>query len=379
MSGEGSLYRRERTRPSGQVYVRWIAQVSYGPRHERRIVRRVRRTRAEAKAALEEMLGPQSQRRYLGDWLRSWLHETAGPSLAPNTIRGYEFVIASLAPLHAITLPELTAEDIEGALNRMVSARHVKKPEDVKPASAKTRRNALAMLRTALGVAHQRGYVNRNVALLVKMPRVPRRDIPVLTPPIARAVLKAVEGDRYEAAYALGLCGLRIGEVLGLAWQDVDLDAATVDVRWQAVGSGKRAQRAQLKTRASAAPVPLPPFVVERLTEHRRAQREERLAKGWPRTDEGHVFITERGFVVNGNWLSKHFTKLVEAAGLPSMTFHGLRHGAASLLAAAGTHPRVAQQLLRHSTTRTTLDAYTHVTRGQEREAADALERMVAG
>lgn len=383
MPGEGSIYRRTRTRPldpehperPAVEYTRWIAQVSYGPRDDRRVVRRVRRTRKEAQAALAELLGPQQSTRLLGDWLRSWLDDIAAPSLAPNTTRGYRAVIASLVSIHAIPLADLSPEDIEAALRDLQAQR--KGQEHPVPASPKTRRNALAMLRRSLGVAQRRGYVVRNVAMLVDMPRVPRVARPALTPTTAKAVLKATAKDRYAAAYALALCGLRLGEVLGLAWEDVDLVAGTVDVRYQAVGSGKRARRVQLKTRSSEAPIAIPPFVVTRLVEHRKVQRKERLANGWPQVDEGHVFITTSGYVVNGSWLSKHFGDLLTAAKLPNLRFHDMRHGAATLLGAAGIHPRVAQEYLRHSQVGTTLNVYTAVARGRDREAADALEAML--
>lgn len=369
MPGEGSLWRRVRAGADGKPYTRWVAQASFGPRDQRVIVRRVHRTRAEAKAALEGLLGPREATQPLGDYLRSWLTLTAAPSLAPNTVRGYAAAIESLAPLHGIPMRDLTAEDIEAALRAMTARR--KGQREATLASPKTRRNALAMLRHALGSAVRRGHLARNVALLVDMPRVPRRSRDAMTPQRAKAALAAMVDDRYEAAVALALCGLRSGEILGLAWDDVDLDAGTAQVRYQLVGSGRRATRGQLKTRASEAPVPLPDFAVTRLREHRRRQLEERLAAGEP-TSDGLVFVTERGWPVNASWLSKH-VKALTGVGL-----HECRHGAATLLVAAGTHPRVAQALLRHSTSRITMDVYSHVTRGQEREAADALDRLLA-
>jgi integrase len=362
------LYKRIRRHPDGREYTRWIAQVSHGQGDERHVVRRVHRTKAEAKAALDELLGPPRSGRLLGDYLRSWLDETAGPSLAPNTVKGYAAAIASLDAIADIPLRDLAAEDVEAAINRLVS-RPVGRPTSA--ASPKTRRNALAMLRRALDSAVRRGHLARNVALLVDMPRVPRRSRAAMTPERARAVLVATEGDRYEAAYALALCGLRAGEILGLAWEDVDLDAGVAHVRYQLVGSGRKAARAQLKTRASEAPVPLPTFAMSRLREHRRKQLEERVAAGQS-TEDGLVFVTPRGWPVDATWLTKHLR------GLAGVGLHDCRHGAASLLVAAGTHPRVAQALLRHTTSRITLDVYSASTRAQEREAADALDRLLA-
>jgi integrase len=282
--------------------------------------------------------------------------------------------MAHLAPIEDIVLAELTAEDIERTLAGMTTRRG----RTPKPASAKTVRNVQIMLRTALGHAHARGYMERNVARLVPLRHVQRRPIDAMTPETARAVLDAVAGDRYEAAYALAMVGLRASEVLGLVWEDVDLRRRTVNVRAQLVGSGEHAQRAQLKTAASERPVPLPEFVVTRLRDHRDAQLLERIAAGVS-TEDGHVFVTADGLPVNGSWLTKHFGALLAAAGLPKMGLHALRHGAASLLVGAGVHPRVAQELLRHASSRTTMELYAHVSAGQEREAADVLDRVVSG
>jgi integrase len=96
-------------------------------------------------------------------------------------------------------------------------------------------------------------------------------------------------------------------------------------------------------------------------------------------TEEGLVFVTPRGLPVSQSWLTKHFQALLEAAGLPTMRLHDLRHGAATLLVGAGVHPRVAQQLLRHASSKTTTEIYSHVTAAQERQAAEVLQAAVAG
>lgn len=367
MAGEGSIFRRK----DGQ----WVAAISIGGRADRRYERRIRRTRAEAVAALEEMkadrrTGTAVSKLSLGSYLRSWLDDSARPTISENTYRGYEDVMAHLDPIAEVPIAQLTAEQIERCCNAMVTRRG-KTP---RPLSPKTVRNAQVLLRRALGQAHLRGHVRRNVALEVPLRRVPRQRRTAITPLDARRVLAAVAGDRYEAAYALAMMGLREGEVLGLSWDDVDLDRGTVTVMHELVGSGPRAARHQLKTRASEATIPIPPFVVDRLRAHQERQRGERPVAP---LHGALVFVTERGYAVNGSWLTKHFQALLERAGLPRMRIHDLRHGAATLLVGAGVHPRVAQQLLRHATSKTTMDIYSHVSAAQEREAADVLDQLL--
>jgi hypothetical protein len=94
--------------------------------------------------------------------------------------------------------------------------------------------------------------------------------------------------------------------------------------------------------------------------------------------DEGLVFVTDRGYAVNGSWLTKHFQALLARAGLPKMRLHDLRHGAASLLVGAGVRPRIAQELLRHASNKTTMEIYSHVSAAQQREAVEVLQRALA-
>ena len=108
------------------------------------------------------------------------------------------------------------------------------------------------------------------------------------------------------------------------------------------------------------------------------AQLRERFAVGVS-TEEGLVFVTPRGLPVSHPWLTQHFQDLLAAAGLPKMRLHDLRHGAATLLLGAGVHPRVAQQLLRHASSKTTTEIYSHVTAAQERQAAEVLQAALVG
>lgn len=278
-------------------------------------------------------MAPRGSRQSLGAYLRSWLDETVGPTIGPRTRASYAAVIAKAGPIAGIPLADLTVEDVESWLNRLTAQRH--NQSTARPAAAKTRRNALTVLRMALGTAHDRGYVRVNVARGVRMPRLPRDHRSAMTPELARRILAATASDRYAAAYALALCGLRVGELLGLAWPDVHLDAGTVDVRQQVQGAGKAARLVPLKTAASEATVPLPPLVVTRLREHRQHQLAERLAAGQP-TEDGLVFVTEAGYAVGGPAFTRRFQRLLAAAGLPKLRTHDMRHGVAALLAQAG-------------------------------------------
>jgi integrase len=373
MSGEGSVFRRA---SDGA----WIAQLSSGPRGHRSYQSRSAGTKAEARRRLEEMkadrrAGLDLSRLSLGAYLRHYLAESARSTVSANTLRGYEDVLIHLEPIADIPLNKLTAEDIEACCNRMVTHRANARVQH--PASAKTVRNAQVFLRLALGQAELRGHVRRNEAKLVTLRRVTRSNVEALTPEHAHGILAAIGGDRLEAAYALSFMGLRSSETLGLARSDLDLVNMTVTIGHQISGSGRKAVLVQTKTASSEGTVPLPPFILDRLRTHLARQDAERPIVP---LGDSLVFVTEHGLAINGSWFTKHFQALLLRAGLPTMRLHDMRHGAVSLLVDGGAHPRVAQELLRHAPgSRVTMERYAHVTARQQREAADLLERAVAG
>jgi integrase len=175
----------------------------------------------------------------------------------------------------------------------------------------------------------------------------------------------------------MALLGLRSSEILGISRSDIDIDNRSLTIRYQISGSGRKAARVETKTAASAATIPLPRFVVERLGVHLN-----RLADERPVVPYGDylVFVTPKGLPINGSWFTKHFQALLLKAGLPRMRLHDMRHGAASLLVDAGAHPRVAQELLMHAPgSKVTMERYAHVTAVQQRQAADLLDGALSG
>jgi integrase len=371
MAGQGSVFRRA---SDGMV----IAQKSIGGRANRRYISRSGKTEAIAKRRLKDALAaldaaPNPTTLSLGAYLRSWLDETAAPNVSPNTLRGYRAMLTHMAPIAEIPLAKVSAQDLERCLNGMTT--HRRGAKSSAPASAKTVRNVQVALRLAFAQAKDRGHIARDVAHDVKLRRVPRRRQEPMTIEAARAILKAIAGDRYEAAYALGFVALRSGEIRGLSLSDVAKDGSTVRIRHGLQGSGKRSKLAPTKTDSSDSTVPLPPFVADRLLAHIERLKSERPVASID--GDGLVFVSRLGLGVNGSWLTKHFKQLLEAAGLPTIRLHDLRHGTMDLLAAAGAHPKVAQELARHASFGITMDRYTHVSAGQQREGVDLLQRAI--
>lgn len=187
--------------------------------------------------------------------------------------------------------------------------------------------------------------------------------------------LTHAEGDRLHPAFLLAATtGLRRGEVLGLRWQDVDLEASRMHVRQTLVVVSHALVFSSPKTARGVRTIDLDPKTVAVLRAWRRVQLEERLAWGPGYQELGLVFTREGGSPVHPTGFANVFERLVRSSGLPRLTVHGLRHTFASLALEAGVHPKKVQEILGHSSISVTMDTYSHLLRS----SADGTTSVVA-
>ena len=190
--------------------------------------------------------------------------------------------------------------------------------------------------------------------------------------------LAQVRGHRLYALFHLvALRGLRRGEAAGLRWSDLDLDAGTLTVAGQLQQLGGRLVAGPPKSDAGRRVIALDKTTITALREHRTRQQAERAAAGTRWAETGYVFTTVTGTPFRPDRMTRLFAKLVAASGLPPVTLHGLRHGAATLALAAGADLKVVQDQLGHSTITLTADTYTSVLPETARTAADHTAALV--
>jgi integrase len=193
--------------------------------------------------------------------------------------------------------------------------------------------------------------------------------------------LAAARGSRLEARWIVGLSlGLRQGEVLGLWWEDVDLDAATLRVNRQFVRSRRKdapREFAPLKTRRSRRVLALPTPLVAALSTHREAQRQERVGARW--ADPRVVFATPTGTPIDHRADARAYADLLDRAGVRRARLHDLRHTAATLLLAQGVPARVVMEMFGHSQISLTMNTYSHVSPTMLGEAARSMEAALWG
>ncbi len=172
--------------------------------------------------------------------------------------------------------------------------------------------------------------------------------------------------------------GLRRGELAGLRWSAIDLEAKTLRVIETRVVVESKAVASTPKTAAGRRSIPLDDHLVAELRFHRARQAEERLAAGAAWEDTGYLFVDELGGPYRPETFSRMFTHLSAEAGLRRLRFHDGRHTAASLMLAAGESPKVVTEILGHTSPVITQVVYQHLMPGMGETAGARLTGLLA-
>jgi integrase len=336
----------------------------------------------DAQAALAEVIRQQQEGEYvqpsrqtvaehLGEWLPA-----IRATVAPKTWESYRQLVESyvIPRIGSLFLRRLTPGD----LNRLYDELLANGRKRGGGLSRRTVRYVHAVMHRALKDAVRWGKLTRNVADLADPPRPRRVDRPTWDAHQIRGFLEHVAEDRLWAAWVLMLStGMRRGEVLGLRWQDVDLDTGSLSVRQTLINIDYEMRFSEPKTPRSRRAIALDRGTVKALREHRERQLEESRAWGPAWMDTGLVFTREDGLPIHPDRLKKLFERQVMSSGLPRVTLHGLRHSHASLALKAGIHPKIVSERLGHSSTALTMDVYSHVLDGMQQEAAGAIGALL--
>ena len=310
---------------------------------------------------------PAGRAPLLADHLRAWLERGAGrwqPKTASNyakLCRGY------LAPmLGHLRIDEITVDDVDTLL-----------------ASIQSQHQAIAVrsaLSSALAMAAKQRLLPHNVAKLADPPRRPERRSGPLTPTQARRFLEVAEQHRLSALFVVTTAlALRQSEVVGLQWQDVDLEASELHIARKVYRAGGAYHVGEPKSRSSKRTVPFPEEIGWRLVAQRERTAEERSHAGERWADLGLVFPNTTGGYLYGPYVTRAMQQLQERAGVPRTRFHDLRHTGASVLSALGVEMRVIQEVLGHADYQLTANTYVHPDDEQLRDAARKMGAFLRG
>lgn len=334
-------------------------------------------SRKEAQQGLTEILSRlncgtyvEGSKQTIGAFLDEWFVATAATRRA-STNATYRSVISShLVPhIGATRLQALTPATLNALYSTLL----------VSGKSASTVRYVHAVMRKALKDAQRWNMVARNVADSADPPRITRRQIRTWSAREVRTFLGHVEADRLYAAYVLAATtGMRRGEVLGVRWQDVDLDQGRLSISQTLVAVGRDVHFSEPKTARGRRMIALDPHTTRSLRAHRERQMFERAVAG-RYVDHDLVFAEADGSPLSPDAFSEAFWRHAASANLPRIRFHDLRHTHATMALAAGVHPKVVSERLGHASVAFTLDTYSHAIPAMQETAADLVASLVFG
>ncbi|NNM98716.1 MAG: tyrosine-type recombinase/integrase [Candidatus Eremiobacteraeota bacterium] len=244
---------------------------------------------------------------------------------------------------------------------------------DSRALAPKTVRHAFALLNGTMRWAVRMQLAGRNVCEAVTPPTASPSEAKALTSDEVRRLLAVAREGRWSSFATLALTlGARRGELCGLSWSDVDLDAGTVTIRRSLSQTKGRVVLKGTKSGKSRT-LPLSRHAIDALRRQRAAQAADRLKAGGLYGDDGAVFADELGQRVTPKSATNAFARMAEKAKISTTRLHDLRHTAATTLLVNGVDVRTTAGVLGHSTPNVTLSTYAHLVANAQRSAVDSL------
>jgi integrase len=330
-------------------------------------------TLKEAQKAVEDGLSLDGDKQTVAQFLERWLSASVKLSVKVRTYENYESIVRVrvLPHLGRKHLAKLTPLDVQGMYSKLTET----------GLSNRSVQHTHRVLHRALGQAVKWNMIPRNPCDGASAPRPTRTEMKVLTPEQVRTFLVATAEHPSHALYTLAITtGMRAGELLGLRWADIDLDAGRLTVQ-RALQQQNEAGLVFVtpKTTRSRRMILLSQRAIDALRSHRDRQTFQRRQIGTAWKDLDLVFPGPLGGPIDPSWSRQVFYAALETAGIPRVRFHDLRHTAATLALMQGVHPKVVSDMLGHGTVGLTLDTYSHLLPAMHQQAAAAMDAILAG
>jgi integrase len=342
-------------------------------------------TRKECEAAMCKVINAVSERSYVAPsrisvrefLLREWLPAIKG-TVRPTTYASYAMHCEGhiAAALGSVQITRLSATSINAFYAQLLKDGRVSGSGGLSPATV---RRVHATLHRALkdAVRWQRLSVNPVDGADPPRGKAEQSDLPAWSAPQLAGFLAHVRDERLFALWRfLAMTGARRGEALGLRWEDLDVEAATITIRRALVALGAEVVVSEPKTQRGRRTIALDPTTLGELKAHAARQADEQSSCGTWR-DSGYIFTTEDGGPLDPHRTSKAFERHLRAAALPRIPLHGLRHTYATLALSSGVNPRIVSGRLGHSTVALTLDIYSHVLPQADQDAAERVAALI--
>ena len=394
-NGEGTIHKRKH----GKGNSLWCAVVTVGYDENNTRIRKTfyGPTRQAVADKLNEVITQTKQGTFrepskilVGEWLDTWLKDYMKHSLRATTWESYEVQIRKhLKPaIGGVRLHQLTTAHLQKLYNDKLTAGRADGKQG--GLSVKSVRYLHGVIYGALEQAKKEGLIIINPADSVKLPKLERPEVKFFDSEQVSTFLRAAQTTPYFTAYYLELAtGLRRGELLGLRWCDVDLEAKTVSVNQGLVRTKAGLVFQPPKTKQGKRTISIPVDVAGVLKFHQKRQenQQEEAGSAWvgkmvflnkdKPEDNDLVFTNAIGKPIDPRALTRHFERLLARAGLPKISFHGLRHTFATLSLQQGVDMRTTSENLGHFDPGFTLSVYSGVTARMKQDATDKIGNLL--
>ena len=326
----------------------------------------------EILSSLDKGIPVATDRIKVADWLDRWLAEYVEPTCRTKTIERYEGIVRMhLKPyIGHLQLSDLSPADLRTLEMKLLG----------QGMTAKGVGLVHTVMHGALRYAVHEDVLGRNIAQAVTPPRVERKEV---EPPDISVIRKILNlGERqghplFPSLHLIAYTGMRRGEALGLRWQDVNFDMGTVSIVQTLGRSLKGLTFEPPKTNSGRRSIDLDSRTVDVLRSHRGRQLLEKMKAEGAYEDKDLVFADPIGGVTNPMAVTRAFQSLARQVGLAKVRLHDLRHFHATVMLQQGQSPALVSKRLGHATVTTTMDIYSHVLPGWQKEAANAFAKAM--
>jgi len=344
----------------------------------------VRGTKKEAETKLRELLHSlekgayvRPQRITLGEWLEEWCQSYVQMHVSLRTVESYQaYVRRHIIPaLGAIPLCQLEPQQIQNYYAHALAQGRVDGKGGL---SARTVLYMHRILSEALSHAVKMGLVARNVAKAVDPPRPRRVKMTTMAEEDIPKFVETSQETPYSVVFLTALgTGMRLGELLGLQWCDVDLDLGYISVVQALYKRCGVCMMVEPKSSYSRRRIALPPSLTLLLREYGVKQEGQKILLGKSLTSDDLVFAHPDGTPLDPATVGHTFSDVLKKAGIPHIRFHDLRHTHATLMLKSAVHPKVISERLGHASVAFTLDTYSHVVPGLQEAAAERFDKIL--
>jgi integrase len=346
-------------------------------------------SRREAQAAMAKVMVSVEEKTYVAPsrlTVREYLTKEWLPAIEatvrPTTYRSYvQHVSFHIVPhIGSLRLEKVTGATLNALYAKLASEGKLDGKRGLAP---RTVHHVHVCLHRAFKDAVRWGRLFRNPVDAADPPRVAgpgSREMKTWSAQQVRAFLEATKDDRLYPLWRLFcLTGMRRGEVLGVRWEDIDLEARRLSVRRSLIPLGEEVIVSEPKTARGRRSIALDAETVEVLKAQAARQLAEQQESGDSWIDSGFLCTKENGQPYHPEVVSRRFRQAVRKAMLPMIRPHDLRHTHATLALQAGIHPKVVSERLGHANVSITLDTYSHAIPALQEEAAARIAELVGG